>query len=30
MPMAGFGDKLLSVMRFGFAGHLEKPVEKIS
>jgi 6-phosphogluconate dehydrogenase len=27
---AGFQDKLLSAMRFGFGGHLEKPVAKMS
>jgi len=26
---AGFQDKLLSAMRFGFGGHLEKPVAKM-
>jgi 6-phosphogluconate dehydrogenase len=27
---AGFQDKLLSAMRFGFGGHLEKPIAKMS
>jgi len=27
---AGFQDKMLSAMRFGFGGHLEKPVAKMS
>ena len=27
---AGFEDKVLSAMRFGFGGHLEKPVAKMS
>jgi 6-phosphogluconate dehydrogenase len=27
---ATFEDKLLSAMRFGFGGHLEKPVAKMS
>jgi 6-phosphogluconate dehydrogenase len=27
---AAFQDKLLSAMRFGFGGHLEKPVAKMS
>ena len=30
MPIAGFEDKLLSAMRFGFGGHPEKPVAKLS